>query len=54
MVRTRVGYTGGRKKNPTYHDLGEHTESLQIDFDPVRITYADLLAWSVAGQGDGF
>src|ERR1700722_5471534 len=43
VVRTRVGYTGGRKKHPTYHDLGDHTESLQIDFDPSRLSYADLL-----------
>ena len=44
MIRTRVGYTGGTLENPTYHDLGDHSESIQIDFDPVRITYSDLLA----------
>ncbi len=43
VVRTRVGYTGGAKKDPTYHDLGDHTEAVQIDFDPQRITYARLL-----------
>ena len=43
MVRTRVGYTGGRKKDPTYRSLGNHTEALQIDFDPAVITYEDLL-----------
>lgn len=43
MVRTRVGYTGGRKASPTYHDLGDHTETLQIDFDPTRMTFADVL-----------
>jgi peptide-methionine (S)-S-oxide reductase len=29
--------------NPTYHNLGDHAESIQIDFDPSRIGYAKLL-----------
>lgn len=43
MVRTRVGYSGGEKKNPTYHDLGDHSESIQIDYDPTQISYEKLL-----------
>ena len=43
VVRTRVGYSGGTKKNPTYYNLGDHTETLQIDYDPTRISYEDLL-----------
>ncbi len=43
MVRTRVGYAGGTKRNPTYHGLGDHSEAVQIDYDPAQITYADLL-----------
>jgi peptide-methionine (S)-S-oxide reductase len=43
VVRTRVGYAGGTKKNPTYHDLGNHTESIQIDYDPAVISYEKLL-----------
>ena len=43
MVRTRVGYAGGTKKNPTYYSLGDHTETIQIDYDPARISYEDLL-----------
>lgn len=43
MVRTRVGYAGGKKKNPTYHDLGDHTETIQMDYDPAVITYEQLL-----------
>lgn len=30
--------------DPTYHHLGDHTETIQLDFDPVRISYAELLA----------
>jgi len=43
VVRTRVGYAGGTKKNPSYHQLGDHTETIQIDFDPTKITYEKLL-----------
>jgi methionine-S-sulfoxide reductase len=38
-----VGYAGGAKKNPTYHNLGDHTETLQVDYDPSKISYAQLL-----------
>lgn len=43
MIRTRVGYSGGTKKNPTYHDLGDHSETIQIDFDPTQVSYEQLL-----------
>jgi methionine-S-sulfoxide reductase len=43
VVRTRVGYAGGTKKNPTYHDLGDHSETIEIDYDPAKITYRELL-----------
>lgn len=43
MVRTRVGYTGGAKLQPTYRELGDHTEAFQIDYDPARTSYAALL-----------
>ena len=42
-MRTRVGYSGGTKENPTYHDLGDHTETVQIDYDPTRVSYDKLL-----------
>jgi len=38
-----VGYAGGAKENPTYHNLGDHTETLQIDYDPSKISYEKLL-----------
>jgi peptide-methionine (S)-S-oxide reductase len=43
VVRTRVGYAGGRKVKPTYHDLGDHSETIEIDFDPTRTSYRELL-----------
>ncbi len=43
VVRTRVGYTGGRTKSPSYESLGDHIEAVQIDFDPKKISYERLL-----------
>lgn len=43
VIRTRVGYAGGLKKGPTYKKMGDHTETVQVDFDPTRITYSQLL-----------
>ncbi len=43
MVRTRVGYAGGTLADPTYHHLGDHTETVQVDYDPDVIGYQDLL-----------
>jgi methionine-S-sulfoxide reductase len=38
-----VGYAGGLKDNPDYHHIGDHTETVQVDYDPQRITYPQLL-----------
>ena len=48
VVRTRVGYAGGTSPKPTYKNIGDHTETLQVDFDPSQVTYAELLKvfWS--------
>ena len=43
VIRTRVGYSGGKKKDPTYRSIGDHAETIQIDYDPGRIAYEDLL-----------
>lgn len=43
MIRTRVGYTGGKKEDPTYRALGDQSESIEIDYDPAVISYAELL-----------
>jgi peptide-methionine (S)-S-oxide reductase len=48
-----VGYTGGAAPHPTYHRLGDHTETVQIDFDPQRIAYAQLLAVFWQGHQPG-
>ncbi|RWS00863.1 peptide methionine sulfoxide reductase-like protein, partial [Dinothrombium tinctorium] len=43
VIRTRVGYCGGTKPNPTYYNLGDHTEAIDIDYDPKTITFQHLL-----------
>lgn len=43
VVRTRVGYAGGTKPDPTYHALGDHTEALQIEYHSERLSYTDIL-----------
>jgi methionine-S-sulfoxide reductase len=43
VIRTRVGYAGGLMAAPTYRLMGDHTETVQVDYDPRRITYDRLL-----------
>jgi len=43
VIRTRVGYAGGATESPTYYNLGDHTETIQIDYDPTQISYEQLL-----------
>jgi methionine-S-sulfoxide reductase len=43
VVRTVVGYAGGTLENPTYRNLGDHAECLQVEFDPAVVSYEELL-----------
>jgi len=47
VVSTTVGYTGGHTQNPTYEEVSAggtgHAESIQVTFDPTKVTYAQLL-----------
>ncbi|KDP46720.1 hypothetical protein JCGZ_06508 [Jatropha curcas] len=59
VVRTTVGYSGGSKSNPEFRSLGDHAESVQVEYDPKVISFRELLEvfWSshdsrqVFGQG---
>jgi peptide-methionine (S)-S-oxide reductase len=43
VVSTRVGYSGGDVPNATYRNHGSHAESIEIVFDPARMSYRKLL-----------
>ncbi|XP_038970705.1 peptide methionine sulfoxide reductase A5 isoform X2 [Phoenix dactylifera] len=43
VVRTSVGYAGGSKTNPEYRNLGDHAESVQVEYDPKLIQFKQLL-----------
>jgi peptide-methionine (S)-S-oxide reductase len=47
VTSTAVGYSGGRKKNPTYEDVCTdetgHAEVVQVEYDPSQISYEKLL-----------
>jgi len=48
VVSVLPGYTGGSKKDPTYEEVSSgstgHAESVQIVYDPSKISYSDLLS----------
>lgn len=43
VVNTEVGYTGGTNENPTYENHPGHAEALEIEYDPSRTTYREIL-----------
>jgi peptide-methionine (S)-S-oxide reductase len=43
VISTRVGYSGGDVKNATYRNHGTHAEAIEINFDPAKIGYRELL-----------
>ena len=46
VISTKVGYTGGHLKNPTYRDVCSHTtgyaEAVRIIFDPSKSSYETI------------
>lgn len=47
VIKVESGYTGGHTLNPTYEDVSKketgHRESVQVIFDPKKITYDELM-----------
>jgi len=44
VLKTKVGYAGGTKPQvPTYRNIGDYVEAIQIEYDPRQISYSQLL-----------
>ena len=47
VVKTTSGFTGGTRKNPSYEQVSAggtgHAEAVQIQYDPAKVTYEQLL-----------
>ena len=47
VISTTSGYTAGHKIDPKYQEVSAggtgHTEAIQIDFDPAKVSYSKLL-----------
>jgi len=46
VVRTRVGYAGGTTPDPSYEVIDDHTEVVQVEYNPDRLSFTDLLEWA--------
>jgi peptide-methionine (S)-S-oxide reductase len=48
VISTTSGYTGGHQANPTYKQVSAgstgHAEAIQIEYDPEKVSYEELLA----------
>lgn len=42
VIRTCVGYAGGKELDPTYRDIKDHTEVLKVDYDDGIVSYKEL------------
>lgn len=43
VLRTKVGYSGGKKPSPKYKEIGDHVECITLDYDPKKVSYKQLL-----------
>ena len=59
VVSVVSGYAGGQVKNPSYEQVGTgttgHAESVQVNYDPAKLTYAQLVEifWRNVDPTDG-
>ncbi|WP_050180138.1 peptide-methionine (S)-S-oxide reductase MsrA [Domibacillus robiginosus] len=44
VIRTKTGFAGGTTEHPTYRQMGDHTETIQIEFDPDVLSFEEILS----------
>ena len=55
MISTLSGYAGGSSETPNYRAIGDHSETVQVVFDPTLISYDQLLEvfWQLHDPSSG-
>jgi peptide-methionine (S)-S-oxide reductase len=43
VIKTEVGYTGGKVANPIYENHEGHAEAVEIEYDETKTSYKNLL-----------
>lgn len=43
VISVNPGYAGGTTPDPTYNNIGDHAEAIEIVFDPKQVKFTDLL-----------
>lgn len=43
VLRTRTGYAGGTLADPTYRQMGDHSESVELEYNPEILSYEQIL-----------
>lgn len=43
VLKTRVGYSGGTSPSPTYKNIGDHTEIVEIQFNPELTKFKEII-----------
>jgi peptide-methionine (S)-S-oxide reductase len=44
------GYSGGKDKNPTYRNHGDHAEAVEVQYDPSKVSFKTLVDVYFASQ----
>ena len=43
VLKTVVGYTGGKNENPTYENHPGHAEAVEVEYDQTKTSYKNII-----------
>lgn len=43
IIRTITGYAGGTLADPTYRHMGDHSEAVELEYDPDELPYEEIV-----------